>query len=152
MNNRTKNLIEAIQKRAAEMNQTDYADLNKAVATFVMELLNGSTKTHITHLLVTGTGSFAAHKALGEFYDEVVEHADSIAEQYQGASETLLNFTDAISIPIISTKEQAITYLIELHANTTMLQSIMPYSEIVNELDSLKSLIDKTKYKLIFLA
>lgn len=150
--NKTKNLIEAIQRRAAEMNQTDAADLNKAVATFVLELLNGSTKTHITHLLVNGTGSYAAHKALGEFYDEVIEHADSIAEQFQGATETLLSFTDTISIPIITTKDQAISYLRDLHANTTALQSIMPYSEIVNELDSLKSLIDSTKYKLIFLA
>ena len=31
------------------------------------------------------------------------------------------------------------------------LQSVMPHSEIVNELDNVKSLIDSTKYKLLFL-
>lgn len=39
---------------------------------------------HRRHLLVTGTGSFAAHTALGSFYDDIVERADSIAEAYQG--------------------------------------------------------------------
>jgi len=39
---------------------------------------------HRRHLLVTGTGSFAAHTALGSFYDDIIERADAIAEAYQG--------------------------------------------------------------------
>jgi len=39
---------------------------------------------HRRHLLVTGPGSFAAHTALGSFYDDIVDNADSIAEAYQG--------------------------------------------------------------------
>lgn len=39
---------------------------------------------HRRHLLVTGPGSFAAHTALGSFYDDIIENADSIAEAYQG--------------------------------------------------------------------
>jgi len=37
--------------------------------------------THVTHL---STRSFAKHKALDEFYHEIVVLADSFAEAYQG--------------------------------------------------------------------
>jgi len=39
---------------------------------------------HRRHLLVTGPGSYAAHGALGSFYDDIVDRADAIAEAYQG--------------------------------------------------------------------
>lgn len=39
---------------------------------------------HRRHLLVTGAGSYAAHKALGSFYDDIIDNADAIAEAYQG--------------------------------------------------------------------
>lgn len=39
---------------------------------------------HRAHLRVTGPGSFAKHSALGEFYSEIIDNADSIVEAYQG--------------------------------------------------------------------
>lgn len=39
---------------------------------------------HRRHLLVTGPGSYAAHVALGSFYDDIVDRADAIAEAWQG--------------------------------------------------------------------
>lgn len=39
---------------------------------------------HRRHLLVTGPGSYAAHVALGAFYDDIVDKADAIAEAWQG--------------------------------------------------------------------
>lgn len=39
------------------------------------------TYTHMAHLK---TGSFAAHKALNEFYDGILDLADSLAEVSQG--------------------------------------------------------------------
>ena len=39
---------------------------------------------HRAHLKVSGPGSFAAHTALGTFYDEVIDLADQLAEAYQG--------------------------------------------------------------------
>lgn len=39
---------------------------------------------HRRHLAVTGPGSYAAHVALGDFYDAIVDNADAIAEAYQG--------------------------------------------------------------------
>lgn len=39
---------------------------------------------HREHLKTTGPGSYARHMALGSFYEDIVERADSIAEAYQG--------------------------------------------------------------------
>jgi DNA-binding ferritin-like protein len=46
---------------------------------------------HFVHWTVTdedneqGTGSYAKHKALGNFYDDVIEALDDLVEAYQGA-------------------------------------------------------------------
>jgi DNA-binding ferritin-like protein len=114
----------------------------------VFELLHSATKTHIAHLLTT---SYAAHKALNEFYDEVVGHADDIAEQMQGITEKLLTYPESVNIPPIRTVEDAIVYLRGLYDRVNMVQNAVPYSEIINQLDEVKSLIASTKYKLIFL-
>lgn len=39
---------------------------------------------HRAHLAVTGAGSFAKHSALGDFYNAIGDHGDSITEAYQG--------------------------------------------------------------------
>ena len=44
-------------------------------------LFHARTVAHIEHLK---TKSYAQHKALGHFYDEVIELADDLAEAYQG--------------------------------------------------------------------
>lgn len=40
---------------------------------------------HFEHWRATGTGSYARHKALGSFYDKVVDALDDLVEAYQGA-------------------------------------------------------------------
>jgi hypothetical protein len=44
-------------------------------------LFHARTNAHILHLK---TKSYAAHKALNDFYDAIPDFADSIAEAYQG--------------------------------------------------------------------
>jgi DNA-binding ferritin-like protein len=113
----------------------------------IAELLHGATKTHMAHLKTT---SFSAHMALNEFYDALPDLVDAVAEQYQGATEELLDYPTVEVVPI-STPENAIEYLRKLHGAITRVQDTCEYSEIINELDVIKSLIDSTKYKLIFL-
>lgn len=45
---------------------------------------------HRAHLKLHGPGGYAAHMALGDFYNEIGEIADEISEVYQGYSEQLL--------------------------------------------------------------
>lgn len=49
--------------------------------TFVGQLFLARDVAHSVHL---NTRSYAKHKALQEFYEEIVELADSFAEAYQG--------------------------------------------------------------------
>lgn len=119
-------------------------------AACVTELMNAAVSFHKLHLKVSGIGSYAAHKALNDLYDALPGHADDLAEGFQGASEKLLECADAAPRKIDSV-EQAISYLREMYSMVTNLQSKMPYSEIVNSLDTIKDTINSAKYKLIFL-
>ena len=50
-------------------------------ADFIGMLFLARDVTHSAHL---GTRSYAKHTALGSFYDEIIDLADSFAETYQG--------------------------------------------------------------------
>jgi DNA-binding ferritin-like protein len=110
-------------------------------------LLHAATKTHMAHLK---TSSYAAHMALGGFYEALPGLVDAVAEQYQGVTEKLLDYP-VVSVDPINTPEGAIEHLRSLHKMVGEVQATCPYSEIVNELDVIKSCIDSAKYKLIFL-
>jgi DNA-binding ferritin-like protein len=127
------------------------AELGQETAQVVTALMNAATSLHKLHLQVTGVGSYAQHIALNELYDTMHGHADTLAEGFQGASETLLKYENDAPIVLNSVKE-AIAYLRELTEEVVELQSIMPYSEIVNNLDLVKDSINSAKYKLIFLS
>ena len=119
-------------------------------AACVSELMNAATSFHKLHLKVTGTGSFAAHKALNELYDALPGHADDLAEGYQGAASKLLTYNEA-SPRKLDTVADAISYLNDMTEMVNGLQAKMPYSEIVNDLDTIKSTINSARYKLTFL-
>jgi DNA-binding ferritin-like protein len=126
------------------------SSLESQTAGCVSELMNAATSFHKLHLKVTGLGSFASHKALNELYDALPGHADDLAEGFQGASEKLLNYED--SAPrILNSVEEALSYIRELYQQVNTLQAVMPYSEIVNDLDTIKSTMNSIKYKLLFL-
>ena len=57
----------------------------KEAGQFVALLFLARDMAHRAHLKATGPGSFAAHMALGNFYEEIVERADAFAEAYQGS-------------------------------------------------------------------
>ncbi len=118
-----------------------------SMGNLISELLNSATRTHIAHLKTT---SFAAHTALGEFYDGVVDITDNLAEQWQGATEELLTCSSSQVDPLYSVDE-AIDYLRSLYRKVNIVAERCQYSEICNTLDEIKSLINTTKYKLIFL-
>jgi DNA-binding ferritin-like protein len=120
-------------------------------ATLIFELLQGSTKVHLNHLLVTGPGSYAAHKAMGDFYDGVKDLADDYAEQYQGVTEQLLVFPTSCSFPVMKTAQDCVDYLRSLYEMVDIVRRDCGHTEIQNTLDEIKSLINSTKYKLIFL-
>lgn len=124
--------------------------LESKTAACVSELMNAATSFHKLHLKVTGVGSFASHKALNELYDALPGHADDLAEQFQGAAEKLLDYED-VAPRTLNSVQEAIAYTREMKEMVNSLQSMMPYSEIVNDLDMVKTTINSIKYKLLFL-
>ncbi len=126
------------------------ASVDTMTAACVSELMNAATSFHKLHLKVTGTGSFAAHKALNELYDALPGHADDLAEGFQGASEKLLAYAEAAPRKL-DTVADGIDYLKDMCDMVCKLQDKMPYSEIVNDLDTIKSTMNSAKYKLLFL-
>jgi DNA-binding ferritin-like protein len=126
------------------------SSLDTMVSACVSEIMNATTSFHKLHLKLKGDGSYAAHKALNEFYDALPDHADTLAEGYQGAAEKLLTYTETTS-RVLDTISDAVSYLRDIHAMITKLQGMIPYSEIVNNLDLIKDAINSTKYKLLFL-
>jgi len=114
-------------------------------AALSMELFHARTNAHIMHL---GTRSFAAHKALGEFYEEIVGKTDSLAEAYQGRY-GLINFPE---VPF-KREADAVIMLKGLRRYIDDNRMMMvPDSELQNLIDEIVALIDSTLYKLEFLS
>ncbi len=124
--------------------------LDTEVSNLITELMNARNSFHKLHLKVTGIGSYASHKALNELYDALPNHADDLAEGYQGASEKLLDYEN-FSPRILNSVEEALSYIREIYKMITGIQGVIPYSEIVNDLDMVKSTLNSIKYKLLFL-
>jgi hypothetical protein len=136
--------------KSANYSAPSSGSIDSMTAACVSELMNAATSFHKLHLKVTGMGSFAAHKALNELYDALPDHADDLAEGYQGASEKLLDYSE-IAPKTLSSVSEGISYIRDMVNMVSNLQSKMPYSEIINELDNVKSTLNSAKYKLNFL-
>lgn len=134
------------EKSSSSDNSLDYK-----VAHCGKELMLAAVSFHQLHLKVTGTGSYAAHKALNELYDALPDHADSLIEGYQGAAEVICQCDEEMSPKVLNSVEDSLSYIRELTGRVTELQGMIPYSEIVNDLDTLKSTLNSAKYKLKFL-
>jgi hypothetical protein len=126
------------------------SSLDTMTAACATEMMNAAVSFHRLHLKVTGDGSYAAHKALGDFYDGLHGHADTLIEGYQGVAEKILTYTD-MPIRTLDTVSDGVAYLRDIYNSINKLQGMMPYSEIVNNLDLVKDSINSTKYKLLFL-
>jgi len=126
------------------------SSLDTMVSACATELMNARTSIHKLHLKVTGEGSFAAHTALNDLYDALPGHADTLVEGYQGAAEKILSYNE-VAPRTLDTVADGVSYLRDIYAMVNKLQGMLPYSEIVNNLDLVKDSINSTKYKLLFL-
>lgn len=61
---------------------------------------------HFEHWQANGVGAYARHKALGEFYEDIIDALDSLVEAYQGAFELVG------TIPAPKTKAEAIQLIL----------------------------------------
>jgi hypothetical protein len=114
---------------------------------FIGVLFLSRTVAHQLHL---ATESYAQHVALNTFYDEIVDLADGIAEQWQGEYEELL------TIPTLAAKDatEPLKYLKEtLNWISDNRYKAFDKSDtsIQNDVDNVVKLFRSTIYKLRFL-
>jgi DNA-binding ferritin-like protein len=110
------------------------------------------TQAHEFHTKVTGPGSFAIHKALQEYYEEIVPLIDGIIESYQGRY-GLISYKKVAGVDNDATKENILNYFDDLikFLETKRTDEKLQLSWIQNQLDNLAELLYSTKYKLTYL-
>jgi DNA-binding ferritin-like protein len=121
-------------------------------AELVMRCFNAGTVAHIVHLQ---TNSFAAHKALDDFYHEIIDVADSFAEAYQGLYGVIKPYPVMPDYYSASKNyNEGIALLTELRdwiqANRKDIGKAAD-TDLQNLIDEICGLIDGTLYKLRFL-
>ncbi len=117
-------------------------------ADFVGMLFLARDVTHSVHL---NTRSYAKHKALGGFYDKVVDLADDFAEAYQGRHGLIGPITLMSAKKTSNVVEFLQDQLAEIEANRYKFCD-EDDSAIQNIIDEIVSLYLGTLYKLKFLA
>lgn len=115
---------------------------------FISTLFASRTQAHIFHLQ---TNSFAAHKALNEYYDEIIGIADGIAESVQGKYGIITGYSN-IDLLEGNDCNEVIKYFMALEMYVDRARQTMPQdSYIQNQVDEVTALIVSTIYKLKFL-
>ena len=121
---------------------------NAIIGQFISTLFASRTQAHVFHLQ---TDSFAAHKALNEFYDEIVGITDGIVESYQGKYGIISGYGN-IALQEFQNCEGVISYFETLCMYIEKSrQLIYQDSYIQNQIDEVVALINSTIYKLRFL-
>ena len=115
---------------------------------FISTLFASRTQAHVFHLQ---TNSFAAHKALNEYYDGIVDIADGIAESVQGKYGIITGYSN-IDLLEGNDCNEVIKYFTALEMYVERARQTMPQdSYIQNQVDEVVALIVSTIYKLKFL-
>ena len=113
-------------------------------------LLQSRTQTHSFHLGVKGIGAHSAHLALGEYYDSIGGLIDGLVETYQG-KEGLIQLSGIGTLDKNNDIKNIIKYFETLCGMVARLRQNpkLKDSWIQNDIDTIVSLMYRTKYKLV---
>ena len=119
--------------------------MEKSMALFLATMLHSGTNTHFFHW---ATKSYAKHKALGHFYENIIEHTDALAETYFGVYGQITEFPATYHMP-----KEPLAYLQSLQRFVKESRSDLPQDpEICQLIDNIAQEIDTTIYLLKFKA
>ncbi len=113
-------------------------------------LLQSRTQAHSFHLGVKGIGSHSAHLALGDYYDSIGELVDGLVEAYQG-KEGLIQISGIGTLDKNNDIKNIIKYFDTLCNMVARLRQNpkLKDSWLQNDIDTVVSLLYRTKYKLV---
>jgi hypothetical protein len=113
----------------------------RAVVVFASTMLHSITCAHILHLKTT---SYAAHIALGEYYEQVEDLIDAWIEAYQGKYGVIEKYDDTFE-----QHDDALQYMVMMNDWLAATRKGLPSdTELQNIVDEIVALIDSTVYKL----
>jgi hypothetical protein len=116
------------------------------VVKFISILLSSREQAHIFHLQ---TPSYAAHKALQGYYEDIVDLIDTYVESYQGRYGILKGYKPSNTI---LEDDSTVSYFMGLQKFVDETRSQLPQDgELNNTVDEIAGLISSTVYKLKFL-
>lgn len=108
----------------------------------VVRLFHARTRAHILHLQ---TRSYSEHKALNEFYDQIVGLADALAENMQGKAGILAY--DDISEPDWGRDSKVLLLSLSAWIQENR-GDISDATDVQNQIDEVMALISQTFYKI----
>jgi len=113
-------------------------------------LLQSRTQAHSFHLGVRGVGSHSAHLALGDYYDSIGDLIDGLVEVYQG-KEGIIQLSGIGTLDKNNDIKNIIKYFETLCGMVARLRKNpkLQDSWIQNDIDTVVSLLYRTKYKLV---
>lgn len=148
------NLPENIEQQTQptdDQNPSGISGFDSNPSKFFSKLFESREMAHIYHLQVKGDeGSYAAHMALGSYYDGILGLIDDLIEIYQGQYEIIEGY-DVIDTKDTKSKDK-VDYFKELaEFIKTGRKCISPEdTHLHNIIDEIVALIYKTLYKLRF--
>lgn len=114
---------------------------------FLGTLMSSRTQAHVFHLQ---TSSFAAHKALDDYYSGIVDFIDSYAEMAQGRYGIIRGYQMTAQL---LEDDSAVKYFMGLQKFVDSIRTQLPQDgELNNTVDEISGLISSTIYKLKFLS
>ena len=122
--------------------------MNPLAGQFVSTLFASRTQAHVFHLQ---TPSFAAHKALNKYYEQIVDLTDDFVEAYQGKYGIITGYAN-VALQEYESDDAIINYfaILDMYISKTR-EMICPDSYLQNIIDEIVALINSTLYKLKYL-
>lgn len=138
------------QQTPAQQSSETTDTQKSGIVQFFSKLFESREMAHIYHLQVKGEeGSFAKHKALGEYYEGVVGLIDDIIEIYMGQYDVIEGYDSIDTTPTRSV--DPVEYFNGIASYIKSERSKCISSEdthLLNIVDEIQSLIYKLLYKL----
>jgi hypothetical protein len=121
--------------------------MNEATTKFISTLMGSRTQAHIFHLQ---SPSYAQHKALQKYYEDIVDLIDSYVESCQGRHGIIRGYQPTTQI---FEDDSTLKYFMGLQKFVDGIYEQLPEdTDLRNIADEIKALISQTIYKLRFLS
>ena len=109
-------------------------------------LMQSRNQTHIFHLQ---TSSYAKHIALNEYYEEIIDLIDGVAEAYQGKYELIKGYKMIGSLKDLESEDDIVEYLEQIAKYCELKREKLPQDGfLTNIYDDIDTLLRSTLYKL----